>query len=176
MTPGKLFPESVHQEERVIDGDTDADERDDVGGVDGDIGHVGQPNGHTNGCEHRSNAHPNGEKSGDEGTEHDTEDHQRERPGNEFGLDEVVLDAVVKRPIDRNPVGHPSLKTRGDVNRIVEVIHDGFRFLPVGCERDFVDGVGAVFVHRNHIVTVHLLNFPRIFNLHISMALKFRER
>ena len=66
MASGQLLSEPVHEEERVVDGDADADERDDVRGVDGHIGYVGQPNRHADGGQHGSHADTDRKQGGDD--------------------------------------------------------------------------------------------------------------
>ena len=70
----KFLSKPVHEEERIIYGYTDADERDDVRGVDGDVGHVGEPNGHPDGSHHGAHPNTHGEQSCHYGAEHHAED------------------------------------------------------------------------------------------------------
>ena len=57
MPATQFLSEAIDEEERVIDGNTDANERDDVGRIDGDVGDVGQPDGHADGGQHRADTH-----------------------------------------------------------------------------------------------------------------------
>ena len=52
MTSLQFFPKSIDEEEGVIDGNADTNERNDVGCVNGDVGDVGQPDGHADGGKH----------------------------------------------------------------------------------------------------------------------------
>ena len=43
-------------------------------------------------------------------------------------------------------------------------------------EGDLVDGVGAVFIRSDHIVSVNVVNVPRVLNFHLGMLFKISKR
>ena len=167
MAPLEFLSESVDEEEGIVNGDADADERDDVGRVDRHVGHVGQPDRHANGGSHGANANPDGKQGGDKRAEHDAKNEDGEGAGDQFSFDEVVFDAVVKRPVDRDTVGHPILELAVQVHGVMEVVDDGFRFLPVGGKGDLVDGVSAGVIGGDHVVPVHVVDLPRVLDAHL---------
>ena len=175
MTSLQFFSKSIDEEEGVIDGNADANERDDVGCVNGDVGYVGQPDGHADGGKHGPHSDANGQQRRHDGAEHDAEDQDGQRPGDQLGFDEVFFDAVVEGPIHGDAVGSPTLERGADGHRVVKIVHQGFRFFPVGAERDFVDGVGPVFVLRDNVLSVDSANLPGILDNDIRMRLKIGE-
>ena len=175
MPSVQFLTEAIDEEEGIIDGDADADQRDDVGRIDRDIGYVRQPNRHANGGQNGADAHAHREECGNEGSEHDAQNQQGERARDQFGFDEVVFDAVVKSPVNGDAVGHPSVKATFQIHAVVKVVHDGLGFFSVGVEDDLVKGVLSVFVARHHVFAVHFFSVPGIFNRHVGMIFKISE-
>ena len=79
MTSFEFLSESVHKEEGIVDGDADADERDDVGRIDRHVRHVREPDRHADGSGHGADAHTDRKQCSDKRAEHNAEDEDRKR-------------------------------------------------------------------------------------------------
>ena len=127
----ELFSEAVRDEERVVDRDAEADERDDVLGVDGDVGHAREDEHPRDPADDGEHAHPERDERRDDAPEHDEQQDERERERDRLGAAQVFLEHDVETVRDREHSGRLDLQA-------VRVDERAELLVVVACDREFV--------------------------------------
>ena len=105
MTSPHLLAKAIRDEERVVDRNSEADERDDVEGVDRYIGHARDQEHAGNAADDREDAHAERHKRRDDRPEDHEKEHEGERQRDGLRPVQVFLENVVESVIDREEPG-----------------------------------------------------------------------
>src|SRR5690606_7888270 len=108
-----LLAEAPQHEQRVVDGHAQADDGDDVGREDGDLGELGDDAGDGEPAEDRHTADEQREGGGDQGPEDEDHDDQQERHRDHLGEQEVLLDLRVDVVEDGRTAAEGDLEPSG---------------------------------------------------------------
>ncbi len=142
---GELLAEPADDEERVIDGQTQAEGGDEVDREDRHVGEQGDHPQREEGAQHRDRTDQQGQAGRDQATEDDDEQQHDERDGERLGGGQVRLDPIRDRREDRALPGVAELERSEPVAELLtETGRLGEHGVLVASESGGDDGAGPV--------------------------------
>ena len=147
----QLLTEAADDEERVVDGQADAQQRDHVDREDRDLGELRDHPDHREGAEHRDDTDHGRHQGGDRGAEDQQREQDDDRQRDELGALEVVGGDLVDVVVDGVRPGDRGLQAAG-LRRVEHgrdaVVADQEVVLGLAGQRDQHLGVAAVVAHQ----------------------------
>ncbi|CAB4726599.1 unannotated protein [freshwater metagenome] len=148
---GQLLAEAADHEERVVDRETDAEQRDDVDREDRDLGKRRHDPHDREGAQHRDQPHEGRHEGGDDAAEDQQREQHDDRHRDQLGTLEVLAGVVVDVAVDGEGAGDVGLETVGVQQRLDLVVGREVVVLRLPGQRDQHLGSVAVATDQTRV-------------------------